>query len=119
MHLRGAAVLGFHQIIPLILKVPHSLCGASRTPNNSKEPASLTFRRLAPPPTGPLHRGADRTNRSVEHMEFYPGSAPVPAEYRTSRLFLRPLRTTDVELDYDAVMSSDEMLRRTLILSLT
>lgn len=45
-------------------------------------------------------------------MEFYPGSAPVPAEKRTSRLFLRPLRTTDVELDYDAVISSAELLRR-------
>ena len=45
-------------------------------------------------------------------MEFYPGSAPVPDEMRTSRLSLRPLRATDVELDYDAVMSSAEMLRR-------
>ena len=45
-------------------------------------------------------------------MEFYPGSATVPEAMRTSRLFLRPLRTTDVELDYDAVMSSAEMLRR-------
>ena len=52
-------------------------------------------------------------------MEFYPGSTPVPQAMRTSRLFLRPLRTTDVELDYDAVMSSAEMLRRTLSLSLT
>ena len=45
-------------------------------------------------------------------MDFYPGSALVPEEKRTSRLFLRPLRATDVELDYDAVMSSAEMLRR-------
>src|SRR5437867_3283681 len=45
-------------------------------------------------------------------MEFYPDSAPVPEEMRTRRLFLRPLRATDVELDYDAVMSSAEMLRR-------
>src|SRR5262245_4096225 len=45
-------------------------------------------------------------------MEFYPASAPVPEETRTNRLFLRPLRATDVELDYDAVMSSAEQLRR-------
>ena len=45
-------------------------------------------------------------------MEFYPASMPVPQEKRTSRLCLRPLRATDVELDYDAVMSSAEMLRR-------
>jgi RimJ/RimL family protein N-acetyltransferase len=45
-------------------------------------------------------------------MEFYPSDRVVPHEMRTSRLTLRPLRTTDVELDYDAVMSSAEMLRR-------
>lgn len=45
-------------------------------------------------------------------MAFYPAKAPVPAEKRTSRLFLRPLRATDAELDYDAVMSSTEQLRR-------
>jgi RimJ/RimL family protein N-acetyltransferase len=45
-------------------------------------------------------------------MEFYPANAPVPEETRTNRLFLRPLRATDVELDYDAVMSSAEQLRR-------
>jgi len=45
-------------------------------------------------------------------MEFYPAGAPVPQEKRTSRLYLRPLRATDVELDYEAVMSSAEMLRR-------
>ncbi len=44
-------------------------------------------------------------------MEFYPASAPVPQEKRTSRVYLRPLRATDVELDYEAVMSSAEMLR--------
>lgn len=44
-------------------------------------------------------------------MEFYPSSADVPDEKRTSRLFLRPLRAADVELDYDAVMSSSEMVR--------
>ncbi|HEY2956070.1 MAG TPA: GNAT family N-acetyltransferase [Candidatus Eisenbacteria bacterium] len=35
----------------------------------------------------------------------------MPAELRTPRLLLRPLRATDVELDYDAVMSSAAMLR--------
>jgi RimJ/RimL family protein N-acetyltransferase len=45
-------------------------------------------------------------------MEFYPANTPVPQEKRTSRLFLRPLRATDVDLDYEAVMSSAEMLRR-------
>lgn len=45
-------------------------------------------------------------------MEFYPASVPVPQENRTSRLRLRPLRATDVELDYKAVMSSAEMLHR-------
>ncbi|RPI73059.1 MAG: hypothetical protein EHM45_21300 [Desulfobacteraceae bacterium] len=45
-------------------------------------------------------------------MEFYPAGVPVPEENRTDRLFLRPLRITDVELDYDAVMSSAEQLRR-------
>jgi RimJ/RimL family protein N-acetyltransferase len=44
--------------------------------------------------------------------EFYPAGMPVPQEKRTSRLYLRPLRATDVELDYEAVMSSAEMLRR-------
>jgi RimJ/RimL family protein N-acetyltransferase len=45
-------------------------------------------------------------------MEFYPPNATVPEEKRTDRLLLRPLRATDVELDYDAVMSSAEQLRR-------
>src|SRR5215216_5901940 len=45
-------------------------------------------------------------------MEFYPLNAAVPKEKRTDRLLLRPLRATDVELDYDAVMSSAEQLRR-------
>jgi len=45
-------------------------------------------------------------------MNFYPANALVPEEKRTDRLFLRPLRATDVELDYDAVMSSAQQLRR-------
>ncbi|MGB0386914.1 MAG: GNAT family N-acetyltransferase [Ardenticatenaceae bacterium] len=45
-------------------------------------------------------------------MEFYPASTSVPSEWRTNRLWLRPLRATDVALDYEAVMSSREQLRR-------
>jgi RimJ/RimL family protein N-acetyltransferase len=45
-------------------------------------------------------------------MEFYPANAPVPEKKKTTRLLLRPLQATDVELDYDAVMSSAEQLRR-------
>ena len=44
-------------------------------------------------------------------MSFYPGGAQIPDELRTPRLFLRPLRATDVDLDFDAVMSSAAMLR--------
>jgi RimJ/RimL family protein N-acetyltransferase len=43
-------------------------------------------------------------------MEFYPANMAVPQEKRTNRLWLRPLRATDVEPDYEAVMSSVEML---------
>lgn len=45
-------------------------------------------------------------------MQFYPANTPVPAETHTNRLLLRPLCATDVALDYDAVMSSREQLRR-------
>src|SRR5262245_21259344 len=45
-------------------------------------------------------------------MNFYPTSAVVPGEMRSDRVFLRPLRATDVELDYEAVMASREQLRR-------
>jgi len=44
-------------------------------------------------------------------MQFYPAGAVVPDEHRTPLLLLRPLRAADVELDYDAVMSSAEQLR--------
>lgn len=37
---------------------------------------------------------------------FYPANAPVPEALKTSEFLLRPLRATDVELDYDAVISS-------------
>ena len=36
----------------------------------------------------------------------------MPEELRTSRLVLRPLRQVDVAEDYEAVMSSADMLRR-------
>ena len=37
---------------------------------------------------------------------FYPADAPVPEALRTDEFLLRPLRATDVQLDYDAVISS-------------
>jgi RimJ/RimL family protein N-acetyltransferase len=43
-------------------------------------------------------------------MRFYPQDAPVPGELRTDEFLLRPLRATDCELDYDAVMSSADLL---------
>ncbi len=44
-------------------------------------------------------------------MKFYPEGARVPVERESPRLRMRPLRATDVERDYDAVMSSAAMLR--------
>ncbi|UCD18501.1 MAG: GNAT family N-acetyltransferase [Candidatus Zixiibacteriota bacterium] len=44
-------------------------------------------------------------------MQFYPRKAVVPAGLKTPEFVLRPLRVTDNELDYDAVMSSRKMLR--------
>ena len=41
-----------------------------------------------------------------------PAEAAAPEERRVSRLFLRPLRASDVHADHDAVMSSVTMLRR-------
>jgi RimJ/RimL family protein N-acetyltransferase len=37
---------------------------------------------------------------------FYPSDGPVPEMLRTDEFLLRPLRATDVQLDYDAVISS-------------
>ena len=37
---------------------------------------------------------------------FYPDGAPVPDMLQTDEFLLRPLRATDVHLDYDAVISS-------------
>jgi hypothetical protein len=43
---------------------------------------------------------------------FYPRDARVPEVLRTDEFLLRPLRATDVQLDYDAVISSrPELLR--------
>lgn len=44
-------------------------------------------------------------------MRFHPPDTPVPDGTRSDRLILRPLRATDVDADYDAVMSSRAMLR--------
>jgi len=43
---------------------------------------------------------------------FHSAGLPVPQEKRTERLILRPLRASDAERDYDAVMSSAAELRR-------
>src|SRR3954452_15077350 len=45
-------------------------------------------------------------------MTFYPDEAPVPAELRADEFLLRPLRAADVDLDYEAVMATQEVLRR-------
>jgi RimJ/RimL family protein N-acetyltransferase len=42
----------------------------------------------------------------------FPSSGSAPREMRTERLVLRPLRASDAERDYDAVMSSPAELRR-------
>ncbi len=43
-------------------------------------------------------------------MTFYPDDAPVPAVLRTDEFLLRMLRASDVELDYEAVIASREIL---------
>jgi RimJ/RimL family protein N-acetyltransferase len=43
---------------------------------------------------------------------FYPHNAVVPEELRTAEFLIRPLRTTDLELDYEALMDSKELLRQ-------
>ena len=40
---------------------------------------------------------------------FYPADAPVPETLRTDEFLLRPLRATDVQLDYEAVISSRDV----------
>ena len=39
-------------------------------------------------------------------MPFYPNNNGVPSVLRTDEVLVRPLRATDVDLDYDAVVSS-------------
>lgn len=39
-------------------------------------------------------------------MRFYPETAPVPAELRADEFLLRMLQSSDVELDFDAVIAS-------------
>lgn len=43
-------------------------------------------------------------------MPWSPADADIPSGLRTDKLLLRPLRTTDVELDYEAVIASRERL---------
>ena len=45
-------------------------------------------------------------------MTFYPEDAPVPDGLRGDDFSLRPLRAADVELDYEAVLATQETLRR-------
>lgn len=44
-------------------------------------------------------------------MQFYPEDATVPQGLRTEEFHLRPLRVSDTEIDYAAVMDSKSMLR--------
>ena len=45
-------------------------------------------------------------------MPFYPADAPVPRELRTADFLLRPLGPADNALDFEAVMATQETLRR-------
>lgn len=45
-------------------------------------------------------------------MTFYPDDAPVPVELRADDFLLRPLRAADASLDFEAVMATQEALRR-------
>jgi hypothetical protein len=49
-------------------------------------------------------------NRDQGVKDFYPPDIAVPSELRTDQIVLRPLRATDVDLDYDAVISSRPLL---------
>lgn len=44
-------------------------------------------------------------------MGIYPESKVVPGKLQTHEFLIRPLRASDVEADYDALMESREMLR--------
>jgi hypothetical protein len=45
-------------------------------------------------------------------MPFHPADIPVPERLRTDAFVLRPLRAADNALDYEAVMATQERLRR-------
>ena len=44
-------------------------------------------------------------------MRFYPEIASIPERLMTDEVLVRPLRATDAEADFEALMSSQEMLR--------
>lgn len=44
-------------------------------------------------------------------MRFFPSETPVPEGLRAGEMWLQPLRTAHVALDYEALMASHEMLR--------
>jgi RimJ/RimL family protein N-acetyltransferase len=44
-------------------------------------------------------------------MNFYSDEIVVPAKFESGEFVFRPLKASDVELDYDAVVSSNSMLR--------
>jgi len=44
------------------------------------------------------------------NLLFYPENASIPSHLKTEELLIRPLRATDVELDYKAVMESQDFL---------
>jgi RimJ/RimL family protein N-acetyltransferase len=53
----------------------------------------------------------DAARREVTPMKFLPTSFDIPEALRTANLYARPLVEEDLELDYDAIMSSQDMLR--------
>jgi RimJ/RimL family protein N-acetyltransferase len=44
-------------------------------------------------------------------MKFYSDKFPIPELFQADKFIFRPLRASDVELDFDAVISSSHMLR--------
>jgi len=44
-------------------------------------------------------------------MKFYSDEFPIPELFQSDEFIFRPLRASDVELDFDAVISSSTMLR--------
>ena len=48
---------------------------------------------------------------STARMQFYPENTIVPKGLPTEEFHLRPLRVSDAEIDYAAVMKSKSMLR--------